>query len=227
MSNYRPPSLLPSFSEIFEKVIHLRLYQHCIENILSNRQYCFRCNSSTEIATFNLLNEIYCALNERKIVGGIFCDLKKAFDCIGNCILSSKLEFCGIRGNFLRLIKTYLEDRSQKVLINSNNRLNILSTECKRVSCGVPQCCILGPLLFLIYINDLPFILEGYSFPVIFADNMSVVITETNSIDFLMNSKEIFSQLIKWFSANQLSLNYDKTNFLHFRTKNSSILDTK
>jgi hypothetical protein len=177
-------------------------------------------NSSTEIATFNLLSEIYGALNERKTRGGIFCDLKKAFGCVDHGILLSKLKFYGIRGNFLGLIKTYLEYRFQKVLINSNNRLNISSTEWKRVSYGVPQGSILGPLLFLIYINDLPFILERYSVSVIFADDTSVVITETNSIDFLMNSKEIFSQLSKRFSAYRLSVNYDETNFLHFTTKN-------
>jgi hypothetical protein len=79
MSNYRPVSPLPSFSKIFEKVIYVRLYQHCIENnILSKHQYRYRCNSFTEIATFNLLNEIDGALNERKIVGGISCDLKRS-----------------------------------------------------------------------------------------------------------------------------------------------------
>jgi hypothetical protein len=90
-------------------------------------------------------------------------------------------------------------------------------------SCGVSQASVLGPLLFLIYINELPFILEGYSFPVIFTDDTSVAITETNSIDFLVNNKEIFSRLIKWFSSKQLLLNYDKTNFWHFRIKNSPI----
>jgi hypothetical protein len=113
-----------------------------------------------------------------------------------------------------------LEGRYQKVQLTVNNRHNITCTEWREVSWGVPQGSILGSFLFLIYINDLPLILERHSFPVLFADDTSVVITDTNSTNFLNNSREIFSKLNKWFSANLLSLNYDKTNFLQFRTKN-------
>jgi hypothetical protein len=95
----------------------------------------------------------------------------------------------------------YLEGRNQKVKINVKNLLNITSTECKRVSYGVLQCSILGPWLLFIYINDLPLILETYSLPVLFADDTSVVTTDTNSRNILINSREIFSQLHKWFFA--------------------------
>ena len=152
---------------------------------------------------------------------GIFCDLKKAFYFVDHGIILYKLKFYGIRVKFLSLIKTYLEDRHQKAQINVKNLLNITSTEWRRVSYGVPQCSILGHLLLLIYINDLPLILQIYSFPVLFADDTSVVTTDTNSTNFLINSREIFSQLNKWFSAKLFLLNYGKTNFLHFRTKNS------
>jgi hypothetical protein len=96
-----------------------RLYQHSIEsNILSKHPYSFRLNSWVEKATFVQLKEICVALNKRIIVGGIFCDLKKAFDCVDHGISLSILKFYGIRGKFLSLIATYLEDRYQKVQIS-------------------------------------------------------------------------------------------------------------
>jgi hypothetical protein len=122
MSTYRPIYLLPSFSKIIEKVIYTRLNQHCIEsNILSKQQYGFRINSATEKATFNLLNTISNALNNRIMVGGIFCDLQKSFDCVDHGVLLSKLNFYGIGGKFLSLIETYFGGRYQKVQLTVNN----------------------------------------------------------------------------------------------------------
>ena len=96
-SNYRPISLLPVFSKIFEKVIYQRLFDHLNNNaILNEHQYGFRSNVSTESASFVLLNEILTALNNKQTVGGIFCDLHKAFDCINHALLLEKLKFYGV-----------------------------------------------------------------------------------------------------------------------------------
>ena len=99
INNFGPISLLTSFSKILEKVIYTRLYQHISQNnILVNEQYSFRNNSSTEKAPFKLINEILLALNNKLTVGGIFCDLEKAFDCLNDDTLLSKCEFYGFRG---------------------------------------------------------------------------------------------------------------------------------
>ena len=122
VSNYRPISLLPAFSKVFEKVIYVRLYQHLANNnILIDEQFGFRPKSSTTAAAYNLINEVLDALNSKKLVGGIFCDLKKAFDSVDRDILISKLEFYGIRGKFNELIKSYLNNR----YINTRQNFNL------------------------------------------------------------------------------------------------------
>ena len=114
VSNYRPISLLPAFSKVLERVLCVRMYQHLANNsILVDEQFGFRPKSSTMAAAFNLINEVLDALNSKKIVGSIFCDLRKAFDSVDHDILLSKLEFCGVRGKFYELIKSYLTNRYQ------------------------------------------------------------------------------------------------------------------
>ena len=112
VSNYRPISLLPAFSKVLERVLCVRMYQHLANNsVLADEQFGFRPKSSTMVAAFNLINEVLEALNSKKIVGGIFCELRKAFDSVDHDILLPKLEFYGVRGKFYELIKSYLNNR--------------------------------------------------------------------------------------------------------------------
>jgi hypothetical protein len=111
-SNYRPISVLTSFSKIFEIISYKRLYHHLnYNNILVNQQFGFRKNLSTTMATYSLIKEILDALNSNSVVGGIFCDLNFCnLDCVNHDILLSKMEFYGIKGIFNRLIRSYLSN---------------------------------------------------------------------------------------------------------------------
>ena len=109
-SNYRPISLLPVFSKIFKKVTYERLFEHLNNNFIMNKhQYGFRSKVSTENASYTSLNEILTALNNKQMVGGIFCDLHKTCDCINHAVLLEKIKFYGVSGKFYNLVKSYLD----------------------------------------------------------------------------------------------------------------------
>jgi hypothetical protein len=148
VSNYRPISLLTSFSKVFEKVIYNRLYTHLERNnILVQEQFGFRRHHSTEQAAFSLINSILTAMNNKMVVGGIFCDLHKAFDCVQHKILLDKLQLYGIDGKFKTLIESYLTNRYQKVSLEKSD-YNKNASEWSLIKCGIPQGSILGPLFF-------------------------------------------------------------------------------
>ena len=174
MNNYRPVSLLPTVSKVLEKTMLSRLSQHFESNkLLTPSQFGFQKKVRIEDAIFLLLDRIITSLDHRKCVGGIFCDLSKAFDCVNHEILLSKLQYYGVRGNCLSWIKSYLANRKQKVCISANILNHETSSTWEEIRDGVPQGSILGPLLFIIYLNDLPYGLQHESKPVIYADDVS------------------------------------------------------
>jgi len=140
-SNYRPISLLPVFSKIFKKVVYKRLFDHLNSDvILSEHQYGFRSEVSTENTSYILLSEILTALNNKQMVGGIFCDLHKAFDCIIHAVLLEKMKFYEVSGKFYNVVKSYLDGRYQKVILSHNSGIESTWEKIKwgttRINCG-------------------------------------------------------------------------------------------
>ena len=195
-------------------------------NILSTEQYGFRVGLRTDNATYKLTTEILNDMNN-KLVGGIFCDLEKVFDCVNHDILLSKLKFYGIGDKDFQLYQSYLGNRyCRKAIYNDSKNSNKVSNWA-RVRHGVPQGSILELLLFLLYINDLPKIINKASAPITFADDTGILFTHSNPIDFNKNIYIVFIILNKWLRANQLSLNFNKTNYVHFTTKRNMPVNLK
>jgi len=144
--------------------------------------------------------------------GGYFCDLTKAFDYVNHNILLSKLEFYGITGRANNLIKSYLNDRYQRVLIKSKYSKNCFS-EWGKVKQGVPQRSILRPLFFLLYINGLPGLINDISKPTILADGTNTIFTHSNLTDFKDQINIVIEKLSNWFQNNSLILNCNKTHY--------------
>ena len=139
-----------TFSKIFETVMQRRILKHLTTyNILSTEQYGFRVGFRTDDATYKLITEILNAMNNKLLVGGIFCVLEKAFDCVNHDILLTKLKFCGISDKDLRLYQCYLGNRYCRTSIYNDSENSHKVSDWATVRHGVPQGSILGPLLFL------------------------------------------------------------------------------
>jgi hypothetical protein len=151
-------------------------------------------------------------------VGGIFCDLTKAFNYVNHNISLSKLEFYGTTGRANNLIKSYLSDRYQRVLIK-NNYSKYCFSNWGKVKQGVSQGFILGPLFFFLYIIDLPGIINNISKPTQNADNTNIIFTRSNYIDFKNEINIVIEKISKWFEINTLKLNFNKIQYMQFMTK--------
>ena len=149
LDNYRPISILPVVSKVFERILYKQLVEYLdAENLLSEHQFGFRCSHSTVSALLDCSNEWYCNMDRGLYNLVIFLDLQKAFDTVNHVLLLGKLEACGIRDDALNLLASYLADRKQTSQVNGKQ------SGLRSISCGIPQGSILGPLFFLVYIND-------------------------------------------------------------------------
>ena len=211
--NYRPISVLPAISKVMERILYNQLYEYLTaNNVLSEHQFGFRKFHSTASALLDCTNDWYINMDRKLFNLVVFIDLKKAFDTVDHEILLQKLMHVGITGNALLLIKSYLIDRTQRCEVNG-----FISRE-SRVKCGVPQGSILGPLFFLLYINDLPTCLNKTK-PRLFADDTNITATGEclHDIEDAVNSD--LENLRQWLIANKLSLNVAKTEFQIIGTK--------
>lgn len=210
-ANYRPISLLPVFSKILEKIMYIRLEKFVTDNnIINNKQFGFRKRLSTIDAIADMTKHILKYIDAKYNTYGIFCDLSKAFDCVNHEILLSKLELYGIKGNDLLLCRSYLSARKQVVEIDGTK-----SKE-EFIRCGVPQGSILGPLFFLIYVNDISICVADDVDLYMFADDISLLIHATKKVNIIPKINKAIQDISSWFECNNLQLNISKTNLVNF-----------
>lgn len=214
-NNYRPISVLPSISKIIEKLINTRILNYLNKfNIISASQYGFRGGVSTEDAVVKITSRIVEHLDHRKKCLTVFLDLKKAFDTVSVPILLHKLENVGIRGVPLLLLKSYLTDRKQRVKINQYASADI------GINFGIPQGSVLGPTLFLVYINELCNLKLKNGQVYSYADDTAIVFTGSSWKNVHREAELELSLITNWLEQNLLTLNTAKSQYICFSINN-------
>ena len=216
ISNYRPISVLPLLSKIFERCMANRMLNYIDKYILlSPNQFGFRRKKSTLDALICLTEYIYNSLNDKSHAVSILVDLRKAFDTVNHQILLAKLHHYGFRGVALNWFRTYLSNRIQTVRIQDK-----ISTP-RTLNIGVPQGSILGPLLFLLYINDLPNVSEFST--ILFADDTTLTTSHQHYPTLINNINLELVKIRNWLINNRLSLNIDKTYMMVFTNRSQEV----
>lgn len=226
LNNYRPITLIPVMSKIFERIMYDKIY-HFLSTykLLISEQYGFRKGNSTTHACFDLIRQVLDNMNEGMKTMALYLDMSSAFDFVSHRLLLMKLDRYGIRGNALEWIESYLRDRQQRVEVSrivGKNKL-VYHSEYQYNKYGVPQGSVLGPLLFLIYINDLPMVTKQHC--VLFADDTTLIIKSKNKDNLEIEANSNLSKIVDWLEYNNLKINTSKTKYMNFLTKNSRHLN--
>ena len=225
--NYRPISLLITMSKLLEKIVYKRTYEFLdTSGQLYSSQYGFRSKHSCENAISELVGQVVKGHDRKEHTAAIFLDLSKAFDTLDHSLLLKKLELYGIRGNALCWFTSYLSNRKMRVKYCGEGENSY--SNWKNVTHGTPQGSCLGPLLFLIFCNDLHQNLT-YLSCIQFADDTTLYITHKNLRVLKACIEHDLSIITDWFGANSLTLNINKTSLLliDYRKKSEQCLRTK
>lgn len=217
LGNYRPVCILPTISKILESLIKKRIVNYFEENnLFTVSQYGFRKGRSTEMAIRKVIYYILESLDSSQKCASIYCDLSKAFDCLRHDILLLKLRYYGFEGTELNLMRTYLQNRSQVVSLNG------VDSVVGAIDIGVPQGSILGPVLFLIYVNDLVSSLPSWTYTSLFADDTHVGVRDKCNNELDIKIKKVLDTLKEWFNNNGIILNADKSVIMQYQTRKSA-----
>lgn len=225
MENYRPISLLPSFSKIFEVAYCSQVIKFLTDSqVISINQHGYMPGKSTMTAIYQFIQNITDFMEKKYLSLGIFLDLSKAYDCLDRNILLMKLEKYGIRGNALQWASSYFANRKQRVCIQKQGisyKSSILSS-----NIGVPQGSIAGPIFFIVYMNDLCNLhFNEHQFITNYADDTNLLCAGDSYPAVVTNANDMFKNVKYWFQSNKLILNESKTKIVMFRTRQLGIDD--
>lgn len=211
-NNYRPISLIPTLAKVFEYILFRQVYNFFeSNNFFSNSQFGFRCGRSTTDAIDEVVKNILTGFESNAFTWGTFCDLSKAFDCLSFDLILEKLEYYGICDSQINLFRSYFEGRKQSVCVRGE------WSPVTEITCGVPQGSILGPLLFIIFINDLPANINSLSY--MYADDTALLSIHSNINELKSLASSSIKDASEWFNSNHFLLNNKKTQSVIFTLK--------